>query len=139
MPTTMHLSRHLAARLEEWAREAYPAESCGLLIGRRSDDTIHVDDAARARNLNAERAHDRFELDPEDFLRADRAARAKGADIVGIWHSHPDHPARPSETDREVAWRGWSYLILSVNRERVEELRSWHLEQEDFEEEAIVP
>lgn len=139
MLTTVHLPHLLERRLQAWAREAYPSESCGVLIGRRLDHMVRVADAVRARNLNSERARDRFELDPEDFLKADAAARASGLDIVGIWHTHPDHPARPSETDQAAAWQGWSYLILSVNREYVEELRSWHLEQDRFVEEEVVP
>lgn len=139
MLTTVHLPRLLVMRLKVWAREAYPSEGCGVLIGRRLDHAVRVGDAARARNLNSQRARDRFELDPEDFMKADAAARADGLDIVGIWHTHPDHPAQPSATDRAAAWQGWSYLILSVNRECVEELRSWHLEQDDFVEEEIVP
>lgn len=135
----LRISDELRARIERWAREGYPLETCGLMLGRLDNGLVKVEEVTCARNLNAERAHDRYDLDPQDFLDADGAARGRGWDIVGIWHSHPDHPARPSKTDREAAWRGWSYLILSVNRERVEELRSWHLEQEEFEEEAIVP
>jgi proteasome lid subunit RPN8/RPN11 len=60
-------------------------------------------------------------------------------EVVGVWHSHPDHPARPSETDRNGAWEGWSYLILSVTAEGVPDLRSWRLRGEHFEEEDVRP
>ena len=127
----------LGERLKAFARQGYPHETCGVLLGVRSDDQDVVSRVRRARNLNVERAADRYELDPADFLDADREARAAGLDIVGIWHSHPDHPARPSATDRDGAWPGWSYLIVSVGREGVGEIRSWRLNGGEFEEEEI--
>ena len=131
MPTT------LGESLNAFVRQGYPRETCGLLLGVRRGDEHVVSQVLRARNLNVERAEDRYELDPEDFLSADREARAAGLDIVGIWHSHPDHPARPSATDRDGAWPGWSYVIVSVGREGVREIRSWRLNGGDFEEEEI--
>lgn len=89
--------------------------------------------------MNRVRARDRFELDPRDFLAAELAARRTGREIVGIWHSHPDHPAVPSETDRLAAWEGWSYLIAEVTRERAGALRSWRLVHDRFVEEALEP
>ena len=128
----------LSESLNAFARQGYPDETCGLLLGvRRGDKHVVVSQVRRARNLNVGRARDRYELDPDDFLAADREARAAGLDIVGIWHSHPDHPARPSATDRDGAWPGWSYLIISVGREDVGEIRSWRLNGGDFEEEEI--
>ncbi len=127
----------LGKRLKAYAQQSYPQESCGVLLGVRRGDQHVASRVRRACNLNVERAEDRYELDPDDFLSADREARAAGLDIVGIWHSHPDHPARPSATDRDGAWPGWSYLIVSVSREGVGEIRSWRLNGGDFEEEEI--
>ena len=127
----------LCESLNAFARRDYPHETCGLLLGVRWGDEHVVTDVRRARNLNVERAKDRYDLDPDDFLAADRAARAAGLDIIGIWHSHPDHPARPSATDRDCAWPGWSYLIVAVGPEGAGEIRSWRLNGGDFEEEAI--
>jgi len=124
-------------RLQDWARYSYPREGCGLLLGQARDGVVRVVEVMRARNANTERAHDRYELDPGDFLRADQRARARQLEIVGIWHTHPDHPARPSATDRQRAWDGWSYLILSVNHLGVQALRSWRLDGDDFVEEAV--
>ena len=93
----------------------------------------------QARNLNTERAEDRYEMDPLDLLRADEMARARRLDIVGVWHTHPDHPARPSATDRAQAWDGWSYLILEVGAGGVQAMRSWRLEGAEFVEEAVAP
>lgn len=119
------------------ANVGYPLEACGLLVGRLTDGRTEVTRVVQARNLNEERAHDRFEVDPRDFLTADEQARADGLEIVGVWHSHPDHPARPSETDRAAAWDGWSYVIVSVTRDGIADLRSWRLREQQFIEEQI--
>jgi len=132
--TTLRLPPALRTRLEQWARGGYPHETCGLLLGHVQDQFVEVKEAAIARNLNVERAADRYELDPAAFVAADAQARAAGMDIIGIWHSHPDHPARPSQTDRAAAWTGWSYVILSVSRDGVEDLRSWRLDGDRFVE-----
>lgn len=139
MASTLCLSPQLRAQLETWGREGYPRETCGLLLGLGGDGRADVTAVRQARNLNTERAHDRFELDPEAFLAADRAARAAGQEILGVWHTHPDHPAIPSETDRAAAWPGWSYVILEVAQGRAAALRSWRLAGEAFEEEEIAP
>ncbi|MGB7932177.1 MAG: M67 family metallopeptidase [Gammaproteobacteria bacterium] len=134
---SVHLTAHLRARLETLVRAGYPDETCGLLLGVRTGDAVAVRELVQARNLNRERARDRYELDPDDFLGADAWARTQGIEIVGIWHSHPDHPAYPSATDRDGAWAGWSYVIVSVDAEGVQELRSWRLNGERFVEEGI--
>jgi proteasome lid subunit RPN8/RPN11 len=116
-------------RLREFALAEYPREACGLLLGRIEGIRRVVELVHPARNLNVERAHDRYELDPRDQLAAERAARDGGREVLGVWHTHPDHPATPSETDRAAAWSGWSYLILSVVRGELAELRSWRLDE----------
>jgi proteasome lid subunit RPN8/RPN11 len=123
--------------LEGWIAGGYPDETCGLLVGRTTRGRTEVLRATRARNLNRERARDRYDLDPADFLAADLQARAEGLEIVGVWHSHPDHPAQPSETDRAAAWEGWSYVIVEVTSRGVAALRSWRLEGQPFVEEPV--
>ncbi|MDE0128316.1 MAG: M67 family metallopeptidase [Gammaproteobacteria bacterium] len=120
------------------AVDGYPYETCGVLVGACADDGVRVEKVFQARNLNTERARDRYVLDPDDLMSADLAAREAGLEIVGFWHTHPDHPARPSETDREAAWDGYSYIILSVSGSRVEDLRSWRLNGEGFVEEQVA-
>ena len=131
----------LAARhgLAELVAKGYPEETCGLLVGSAVDGERRVERVVQARNLNRARPRDRYELDPLDHLQADEAARRDGLEVVGVWHSHPDHPARPSETDRGAAWPGWSYVIAAVGASGLGELRSWRLEEAKFEEEEIVP
>jgi proteasome lid subunit RPN8/RPN11 len=126
-------------RLAVWAAEAYPHEACGLMLGRRDGAAAEVVELRRARNANTGRARDRYEIDPADYLAAEEAAAHAGLEIVGIWHTHPDHPARPSATDLELAWAGWSYVIAAVTAGGMTELRSWRLDGSAFEEEEIRP
>ncbi|MGH9476222.1 MAG: Mov34/MPN/PAD-1 family protein [Terriglobales bacterium] len=101
----------------EHGEQAYPHECCGLLLGsleeggRRRICAIH-----RMRNANTASPRNRFDFDPKEHLEAQRAARARGVDIVGFYHSHPDHPARPSQYDLDhAAWPGYSYLIVAIH------------------------
>ena len=135
--TTLRLPLSSLDELNELARRGYPHEVCGLLIGRQDNGETRVDRVTRARNLSTDRLADRYTLDPDDFRAADEAARRDGLDIVGIWHTHPDHPARPSSTDLEAAWEGYSYVILSVGREGVADVRSWRLAGPEFREQSI--
>lgn len=123
--------------LRAWATDGYPHEVCGLLLGRRQSGRVEVREVRSAANLVTDRARDRYLLDPVEFLRADRDARDAGLEILGFWHTHPDHPARPSETDKAQAWQGYVYLILSVSERGVEEMRGWCLVDDEFVEGAI--
>lgn len=125
------------AELESAATAGYPDETCGLLLGHNDESGCRITAQHTARNLNRVRAGDRFELDPLDYLAAEAAAASAGLQVVGIWHSHPDHPARPSETDRAMAWPGWSYIILAVAAGGMTDLRSWRLAGEFFLEEEV--
>lgn len=135
MLTVPHPVRRQLARA---ALAGYPHESCGVLVGRWSPEGSVVERMVSARNLETRRSKDRYELDPGDFMRADLAARDDGLEVVGIWHTHPDHAAEPSETDRRAAWEGWSYLILSVRADAVVDGRSWRLVDERFVEEPLT-
>ena len=136
--SALRLPGTLCDSLIAFAQRGYPEESCGLLLGTQNGAERVVVSVRQARNLNVERAIDRYELDPEDFLAADREARAAGLDIVGVWHSHPDHPAEPSLTDLAGAWPGWSYVIIAVGTEGVSEIRCWELTRSNFQEEVII-
>jgi proteasome lid subunit RPN8/RPN11 len=95
------LPREFRARIENYARDAYPAECCGLIEGARDGDTGFALALHPARNLAVRR--DRFEIHPEDHFAALKAARANGHAIIGCYHSHPGGEAHPSETDRAGA------------------------------------
>jgi proteasome lid subunit RPN8/RPN11 len=119
------------ARLRGFAAAAYPDEGCGVLIGRMErDGTALIVDVTSGRNMRTDRARDRYDLDPSDLLRADRDARARGLDVVGIWHTHPDHPARPSAFDTERAWMDYAYLICSSRSGGTGDLNAFVLQQE---------
>ena len=87
-------------------------------------------DVTSARNLFTSRLEDRYDLDPADMLRADRDARARGLDVVGVWHSHPDHPARPSQFDTDRAWAGWVYVIVATQSGGAGDTNAFALEAE---------
>lgn len=115
----------------EHAEAGFPHEVCGVLIGGDGNITNYRE----CRNLNTERAHDRYDLDPVSFKEADEWARENGMEIVGIYHSHPDHPSLPSETDRQRAWPEWVYMIFSINGGKYNDARAWVLE--DFDSKFI--
>lgn len=131
-------ARHLQT-LGRHASVSYPDECCGVLIGRTSADATVVERVLSVGNERQDSRHNRFLISPETVLAAHKEARALGLDVVGYYHSHPDHPARPSEFDREHAWPGMSYLIVSVEKRKVVEARSWRLadDREGYDEEVI--
>ena len=110
----MRLSATAHATIGHLAEAAHPHEGCGVLIGRYEGDAVLVQEATSARNLWTERLADRYDMDPADIQAADRSARARGLDTVGFWHSHPDHPARPSQLDSDRSWADYAYLIVST-------------------------
>jgi proteasome lid subunit RPN8/RPN11 len=121
------------------AAESYPLEGCGILLGHLgagADDEASIVEAIAGRNLVTDRAHDRYELDPGDIVAAERRAREHHIDIVGFWHTHPDHPSVPSRFDAERAWSGYVYVVVATVREGVVDMRFWHLDEKrgEFEE-----
>ena len=134
------LPRHLFT-IQRHAQIAYPEECCGILMGRplRGREGVFVERVLSVPNGHTEDRSRRFSIAPETLLAAQKEARGIGLEIVGYYHSHPDQPARPSEHDREHAWPGLSYLIVSVNGREVAETRSWRLadDRSQFEEEGV--
>ncbi len=121
-------------------KKAYPHEGCGFLLGSRGQDReAQVLRVREAQNTNADRPRDRFEIDPKEFMQVDRQAEKDGEEIVGFFHSHPDHPDRPSGFDREMAWPRYSYLIVSVMGGTEVSARSWVLAEDngEFQEEEL--
>jgi proteasome lid subunit RPN8/RPN11 len=116
--------------MRELAAAAYPDEGCGVLIGRRGGDGVEIEDATSGRNLNVDRSRDRYDLDPADILRADREARTRGLDVVGYWHSHPDHPARPSQFDTDHAWVDYVYIICATTAAGSADVNAFTLPEE---------
>jgi proteasome lid subunit RPN8/RPN11 len=108
----MKIAQPALEAIQAHGAEGYPHEICGIMVGPRGDGL--VTEVRRARNLIVERARDRYEIDPRDHIRIQKEADAMGFDIVGYYHSHPDHPAQASRFDTERAWAGYVYLIVSI-------------------------
>ncbi|PYX55955.1 MAG: hypothetical protein DMG76_16795 [Acidobacteria bacterium] len=117
------------ASIRRHGEETYPNECCGVLLGRVADDgTRIVTSTARCGNTRTDSARNRYNIDPRDLLRLQREGRERGEDIIGFYHSHPDHPARWSPTDlAEAHWFGCSYLITSVQKGRAVLTNSFEL------------
>ncbi len=123
----VHIDASCVQQMEQMAEAGYPYEICGLLIGALGRDGWLVHDVRQVKNLNEARAADRFILDPAAYQQIDRELRGSGREIIGVFHSHPDCPARPSPTDRENAWEGFLYPIISVCEGRAREIAYWTL------------
>ena len=135
----------LEAIREHGARD-YPSECCGILLGKARGDAKRVTevvpltnlrhDPSRAQELlpledqSRETEKNRFLIDPLDQLRMEKDARKRGLDVLGYYHSHPDHPARPSIYDRDHAWPWYSYVIIAVERGIPKDLTSWVLAED---------
>src|SRR5262245_16626002 len=106
------MTHEQAASMVAHALEGYPFEVCGVLVGRAEDRSVRR--LVRVRNREEESPRVRYVIAPEDLLRIQKDARAGGDEILGFYHSHPDHPARPSETDRRIAAEGLSDGVIHV-------------------------
>lgn len=138
------MSAELAQKIREHGVEKYPYECCGALLGRE-----HLPDANRISrevvalfplvNRRDDSPRNRFSVTAEDVQDAEKSARSQGLEVVGWYHSHPDHPARPSEYDRDHAWPWYSYIIVSVHAAEPRDMTSWRLhdDRSGFAEEKI--
>ena len=126
--------------IHDHAKEAYPEECAGALVGMDVGGMRIVVDVWRAENTHEEERSRRFLIEPLKIKEFEERAAERDMDVLGFYHSHPDHPAEPSEYDREHAWPGYSYVIASVSGENVEDMRSWTLKHDrsGYDEEPIV-
>ena len=137
--TTVSISVELAERIRNHGAESYPHECCGALLGRDPGlggdrkGPREVIDCLPLVNRRDDSPNNRFSIAPLDVIEADRVAQARGIDLIGWYHSHPDHPAKPSEYDRNHAWPWFSYIIVSVRAGVPEEMTSWRLNDDRSE------
>jgi proteasome lid subunit RPN8/RPN11 len=138
------LSDALRRQIEVEGVAAYPNECCGMLIGRditKNGATRRVVERLEpGRNVfEKEEQYHRFSIDPAQQLKAERAAEQEGNLVLGYYHSHPDHPARPSEYDRQHAWPFYSYVIVAIEKGKPAAMTSWVLDDqtETFGEQRI--
>ncbi|HSL28217.1 MAG TPA: M67 family metallopeptidase [Anaerolineales bacterium] len=133
---TLAISKELLDQIHAYGEQAYPEEGAGFLIG--SDGKVKtILPLENAREDGAR--HNRFLITPEAYLNAELTADRLGLNLIGVFHSHPDHPNQPSEYDREWAQPFFSYIITTVNQGRAIESRSWRLleDRSKFVEEVI--
>jgi len=127
---TFKINPELSQRIGELAREGYPDEICGFLLGRDSQGRRHVTSLVVANNREGSEARRRFLVDKDQYQAAEAEAEREGLTILGVFHSHPDAPAVPSATDSEFAFPGWVYWITPVSKAEPGEARVW-LRSED--------
>ena len=129
------LSQHLYDELRAHGEETYPHECCGIMLGKSDDGArgngdpdIIVTTLIRAGNTRTDSAHNRYNIAPQELIRAQREGRKAGLDIVGFYHSHPDHPAQWSSTDfAEAHWFGCAYVITAIEKGKAQITNSFLL------------
>jgi proteasome lid subunit RPN8/RPN11 len=132
-PSKLYISADVAAKIRQHGVETYPHECCGALLGHDVNTTEQpskpreILDLFPLINRREDSRQNRFSVNPRDVMDADRAAKSCGLDVIGWYHSHPDHPAEPSEYDREHAWPWYSYVIVSVHQGIPQQMTSWQL------------
>ncbi len=138
MPLHLTLAHDQAIRAH--ARTDYPHECCGFLLGTIDGDTVTVHQTFPAANTHTDSPRNRFEIDPGELVKVDRAARQQQLSVIGFYHSHPDAPALPSNFDREHAWPGYCYVIVSVQTGQAKAMQNWKLRDDrtQFSEDTIM-
>ena len=125
----LKLSQSVYDALRAHREETSPRERCGFLRGRPQPAGNNVEASVRAGNTRTDSAHNRYHIAPGELIRIQREARASGWDIVGFYHSHPDHPAQWSKTDfAEAHWISCSYVITAVEQGKAAITNSFRLE-----------
>ena len=143
MPTavpTLVLPPALFRQIEAEGEAGYPNEICGMMFGREVRDATDPAGGRARRSVErlvvgknvfeADEQYHRFSIDPREQMRAERQMEKEGLALLGYYHSHPDHPARPSEYDREHAWEFYSYVIVAVAKGKAADMTSWVLDGE---------
>jgi proteasome lid subunit RPN8/RPN11 len=124
----LKINKRVYDSLRRHGEETYPHECCGVLLGQANGDERVVTSVVRCGNTRTDSPQNRYHIDPKELIRIQREGRARGEDIVGFYHSHPDHPARWSQTDlAEAHWFGCSYVITSVEKGKAATTNSFEL------------
>ena len=125
----LKIERSLLLEIENQAEESYPYECCGILLGHFSKNGSEAIEYVPLKNTKEENRERRFLIDEGEYQRIEDRADENGQSIVSIVHSHPDHPDKPSVFDRDHAWPGFSYIIISVQNGKASSYRSWQLKK----------
>jgi proteasome lid subunit RPN8/RPN11 len=136
---TIFMTHTALHKIRVHAMEAYPEECCGILVGTEGETGKEIYDVVRIGNAKDKNRTRRFLITPEEYRRAEATASAEGLGVMGFYHSHPDHPARPSLFDLEHAWPWCSYIIVAVEQRIPAAVKSWILKEDrsGFDEEII--
>jgi proteasome lid subunit RPN8/RPN11 len=119
--------KHHLAEIQQHGEATFPHECCGFLLGRLEESRRVVVQTLRAQNQRTDSPQNRYQISPQEYMHADRQASQEDLEIIGFYHSHPNHPARPSKFDLETAWPAYAYVIVSVNRGKAGEMTAWIL------------
>ncbi len=125
-------------RMRRHGEETYPHECCGFMLGSAEDGLQRITEIRSQPNERTDSRENRFVISPEQFKAAETYARKTGLQLVGIYHSHPDSPARPSEYDRDHAWPWFSYIIVSVKAGKAAEAKAWQLRDDRSGFDALI-
>jgi proteasome lid subunit RPN8/RPN11 len=134
--TKLVMSEELAEKIRKHGAKTYPHECCGALLGHDAgtngdgETPREVLDFLPLANRREDSPRNRYSVAPLDVVDADRIAHERGLSLIGWYHSHPDHPARPSAYDRDHAWPWYSYIIMSVHDGVPQEMTSWRLQDD---------
>ena len=124
--------------MQSWLEENYPHEACGFFTGSEDSGSREINDLWSVNNISTENLRRRFVIDPMDYLKAEQKADNANTNLLGLFHSHPDHPAFPSEHDLAAAQPYFSYVIVSVKDGKLDEIRSFRLGEGEFIEEEVI-
>lgn len=126
----IRLSEKIVDDIEFHAEQAYPEECCGILMGFSNEGMHTVEEVMKIDNSQNENRQRRFLITPKQYRQAEKIARKRNMELLGFYHSHPDHPSAPSDFDREHALPWFSYVILSVEKGRAAAMTAWLLDEE---------
>ncbi|MBN9293152.1 MAG: M67 family metallopeptidase [Flavobacteriia bacterium] len=134
----IHISDTIKAQLQKDAFASFPDECCGFLLGIEKRDERVIEEIIVVNNAKEGDKRRRFEITPVDYMKAENYADEQGLTLLGVYHSHPNHPSIPSEHDRVVAQPFFSYIILAVRENELVSVQSWRLNDEfQFDEEKV--
>ena len=125
----VEIPKFLNDKLISICEEGFPNEVCGVLIGKIINNNYKISTSMACKNLNEKRSTDRYVQ--KDYIKADKEARKQNLDIIGIYHSHPNHPAIASDTDKRLAQERYIYLIYSIYKKKYTNLLGWILNEEE--------
>jgi proteasome lid subunit RPN8/RPN11 len=137
----IRIAEDAARAIRGHGRRAYPEECCGALLGEARAGSDFASDAEAVENARPDERRRRFRIDAEEYRRLERLAEARGKALLGFYHSHPDHPAVPSEYDRDHALPVFHYVVLGVASGEPGEMTSWVMSEDrrEFRREEILP